>query len=79
MSGPVNPIRVITDNLPDYKVELIERREKLVQQINVIDEELNTIYRLQQALGIDPLAGVQAALAKEDTSFTPVGNACGRG
>lgn len=46
----VNPILVVRDSLPEYKQELIQQREKLVARTNEIDDELNTIQRLQQAL-----------------------------
>lgn len=50
MSGAINPIIVVRTNLPDYKIELIQQREKLVERINAIDEDLKVLARLQAAL-----------------------------
>lgn len=56
MSSPVNPIIVVRDNLPEFKAELLAEREKLVVRVNVIDEQLTTIERLREALGIETMA-----------------------
>ncbi len=71
MSSPVNPILVIKNNLPDYRDELIHERAELQMRLNEIDEEIATLYRLETAL-VPPSA-------VNTPSFTPVGDACGRG
>jgi hypothetical protein len=50
VSGPINPILVVKNNLPGYREELIAESARLVARVMQIDEELGTLQRLSDAL-----------------------------
>jgi len=49
----VNPILVVTNNLPDFVQELRVERTKLTQRLLAIDDQLKTLRALAEVVGVD--------------------------
>lgn len=52
MTGPVNPILVVKNNLPGYVAELLYERSKLSARIVEIDAQVETAHGLADVVGI---------------------------
>lgn len=63
MSGAVNPIVVVKNNLPDYARELHDERIKLEDRLKAIDEQFIVLGQLASVVGID--IGTTAARRSE--------------
>lgn len=63
----VNPIVVVKNNLPAYKAELLNERDKLTARIAKIDAEVQQCDDLLKVLGVDgaEVADVDAPCARE--------------
>lgn len=53
MSGAVNPIVVVKNNLPDYARELHDERIKLEDRLAIIEQQFILLGQLASVVGID--------------------------
>ena len=53
MSGAVNPIIVVKNNLPDFARELHDERIKLLGRLRTIDEQFILLGRLAAVVGVE--------------------------
>lgn len=61
MSSPVNPILVVKNNLKEYAQELHDERIKYSQRLAEIDEQMITMGKLAEVVGVEIGTTVQRA------------------